>query len=247
MHVVKKSRWAVSFVNYSRNDSGKVVVDMEIIFGQYVEMKLFITLYQALYRNGSIGDLPVQPIWDNSKLSVFNSMHETINNHDIKFLNTNILFCLTFLVPGKPAQNILGQATGTTSILVEWNTVPVESDIILLNVFYVKTSKPNETISRTDVNVTKQSVKIENLEKFVNYTVWVQSVSTRGLGISSIPIYVRTLEEGESSVLKVHTFIFFWVPLNICFILHRNLPEWEIFHLSVYYTWGEHHSIYRSN
>lgn len=75
--------------------------------------------------------------------------------------------------------------------------MPVESDVILLRVFYVITSKPNETISRNDINVTKRNVKIENLETFANYRVWVQSVSTRGLGVSSIPINVRTLEEGE--------------------------------------------------
>jgi len=75
--------------------------------------------------------------------------------------------------------------------------VPLESDVILLRVFYVITSKPNETISRNDINVTKRNVKIENLETFANYRVWVQSVSTRGLGVSSIPINVRTLEEGE--------------------------------------------------
>lgn len=75
--------------------------------------------------------------------------------------------------------------------------MPVESDVILLRVLYVITSKPNETISRNDINVTKRNVKIENLETFANYRVWVQSVSTRGLGVSSIPINVRTLEEGE--------------------------------------------------
>lgn len=75
--------------------------------------------------------------------------------------------------------------------------MPVESDVILLRVLYVITSKPNETISRNDINVTKRNIKIENLEKFANYRVWVQSVSTRGLGVSSIPINVRTLEEGE--------------------------------------------------
>lgn len=53
--------------DYFRNGSGKVVADMEIIFGQHTEMKLFITLYQALYRNGSLGKFPVQPIWDTSK------------------------------------------------------------------------------------------------------------------------------------------------------------------------------------
>ena len=83
-----------SFVDYSRNDSGKVLADMEIIFGQYVEMRLFITLYQALYRNGSIGDLPVQPIWDNSKLSLFNFMQETTNNHDIIII---IIIIIQFL------------------------------------------------------------------------------------------------------------------------------------------------------
>lgn len=40
---------------------------MEITFGQHVEMDLLVTLYQALYRNGSFGDLAVEPIWDNSK------------------------------------------------------------------------------------------------------------------------------------------------------------------------------------
>lgn len=83
------------FVDYSRNDSGKVVADMEIIFGQYVEMKLFITLYQALYRNGSFSDLPVQPIRDNSKLSLFSSIQENkkkLNLDRIKFFNTNSLF-----------------------------------------------------------------------------------------------------------------------------------------------------------
>lgn len=120
---------------------------------------------------------------------------------------------LKFLVPGKPPQNVSGHATGTTSIQMEWTTVPVESDVILLSVFHVKTGKPNETISRTDVNVTKRSIKITNLEKFVNYTVWVKSVSTRGPGISSIPIHVQTLEEGESRDLKNNKFIFFSVPI----------------------------------
>ena len=52
---------------YFRNDSGKVVAEMEIIFGQNAKMELFMTLYQALYRNGSLGEFSVEPIWDNSK------------------------------------------------------------------------------------------------------------------------------------------------------------------------------------
>ena len=69
---------------------------MEIIFGQYVEMELFITLYRALHMNGSFVDLPVQPIWDNSKLALYNSIQETTHYHDIKLFNTNFLFSQIF-------------------------------------------------------------------------------------------------------------------------------------------------------
>ena len=69
---------------------------MEIIFGQYVEMKLFITLYRALHMNGSFVDLPVQPIWDNSKLALYNSIQETTHDNGIKLFNTNFLFSQIF-------------------------------------------------------------------------------------------------------------------------------------------------------
>ncbi|XP_022784712.1 protein sidekick-1-like isoform X2 [Stylophora pistillata] len=146
-----------------RNDSGKVIADMVIIFGQQVEMEQFITLYQALYRNGSLGDLTVHPTWDN--------------------------------IPGKPPENISALASSTTSIRVNWNRVPSDSDIIQFKVYYVTADSQNETISMINVNATKDSVGIGNLEKFVNYTVWVRSVSRRGPGLSSLLIYVRTLEE----------------------------------------------------
>ena len=45
-----------------------MIADMKIIFGQQAEMKQFESLYQALYRNG-LGNLSVEPIWDNSKSS----------------------------------------------------------------------------------------------------------------------------------------------------------------------------------
>lgn len=108
------------------------------------------------------------------------------------------MFVQIVLVPGKPPQNTSAHATSTTSIRVEWNTVPHDWDIILLKVFYIITSHHNETILRTDINVTESRVEIGNLGKFVNYTIWIRSVSRWGLGISSYPIYVRTLEEGEA-------------------------------------------------
>lgn len=80
---------------------------------------------------------------------------------------------------------------------MKWNTVQDDSDILLFRIFYIATGQQNETISRTDVNASITSVDITNLGKFVNYTVWVRSISFRGPGTESFPIYVKTLEEGE--------------------------------------------------
>ena len=102
-----------------------------------------------------------------------------------------------FSVPGKPPENVVALASSTTSIRVKWNRVPRDSDIIQLKVYYETANSQNETTSMIKVNVTEDSVEIERLKKFVNYTVWVKSFSRRGLGVSSLPISVRTLEEGK--------------------------------------------------
>ena len=112
------------------------------------------------------------------------------------FYKPFFLFSL-LLVPGKPPQNLSAHATSTTSIRVKWNNVQDDSDISLFRIFYITTGQQNETISRTDVNASITSVDITNLGKFVNYTVWVRSISSRGPGTESFPIYVKTLEEGE--------------------------------------------------
>ena len=102
-----------------------------------------------------------------------------------------------FSVPGKPPENVVALASSTTSIRVKWNRVPRDSDIIQFKVYYETANSQNETTSMINVNVTEDSVEIGRLKKFVNYTVWVRSVSRQGLGVSSLPIYVRTLEEGK--------------------------------------------------
>lgn len=211
-----KTSMNIRSFHYFRNDSGKIVADMEIIFGQYTEMKLFITLYQALYRNGSLGAFPVQPIRDTSKQINLSFIRKNITSN----FSSPTLGLLNFiLVPGKPPQNISGDATSTTSIRVKWNALPHDSDIILLKIYYVLTSQQNETSLSTDVNVTESGVYIVNLGKFVNYTFWIRSVSRRGLGISSNPIYVTTLEEGDC---EVYQFFFFLTFSGAFFLLSSN-------------------------
>ena len=78
---------------------------------------------------------------------------------------------------------------------MEWNAEQ-NSDNSLLRVFYITAGQQNQTVAQTDINASENSVEIGNLGKFVNYTIWMKSVSKRGLGIASYPVYVRTLEEG---------------------------------------------------
>ena len=82
---------------------------------------------------------------------------------------------------------------------MQWNALTNDySDVTHLKILFTSVNQENETIWTTDVNASKNSVNIGNLGKFVNYTVWIKSFSKRGLGFSSFPINVRTLEEGKS-------------------------------------------------
>lgn len=53
-----------------RNESGKTAAEVEIIFGQHVQMTAFILLYKELYENRTLGNMTVTPVSDNSKYSV---------------------------------------------------------------------------------------------------------------------------------------------------------------------------------
>ena len=50
-----------------RNDSGNITVEIEITFGQDVSMSAFIRLHEAMYSNGTLGNIIIYPISDNSK------------------------------------------------------------------------------------------------------------------------------------------------------------------------------------
>ena len=64
--VNKLRRVNILVLNF-RNGSGKTVAEVEIIFGQHVQMSAFILLYKELYENRTLGNMSVTPISDNSK------------------------------------------------------------------------------------------------------------------------------------------------------------------------------------
>lgn len=64
---INKLRRVYILVLNFRNESGKTAAEVEITFGQHVLMSAFILLYKELYENGTLGNMTVTPISDNSK------------------------------------------------------------------------------------------------------------------------------------------------------------------------------------
>lgn len=54
-----------------RNNSGKVTAEIEVSFGQHVDLSAFTRLYESLHRNGTLGNMTVFVVADNSKSANF--------------------------------------------------------------------------------------------------------------------------------------------------------------------------------
>ena len=103
-------------------------------------------------------------------------------------------------VPGKPPRNITALASSPTSITITWE--PEKYCEVFLTtrfkILYKHTGDSNFTVKSVDVDNSKSSFELTELDTFVNYTVWLIKVTTRGLGIASQKTFVRTLEEGRT-------------------------------------------------
>ena len=44
---------------------------------------------------------------------------------------------------------------------------------------------------------TNLEIIIDNLEKFTNYSIQVLAFTRKGEGVRSLPLYVRTMEDGK--------------------------------------------------
>ena len=67
---------------------------MRIVIGQKAGMEHFTSLYNALYKNGKLGEISVQPIKDNSKTILLSSKKKKIekenrNKNNFKLFKPN--------------------------------------------------------------------------------------------------------------------------------------------------------------
>jgi len=91
------------------------------------------------------------------------------------------------------------EAINPTSLLIKWKSpLPSYEPAIAnkaLRIFY--NLQGNTTVQNIkDTKVTPGFHALDKLKKFAWYTVWVRSVTSRGLGVESKRFKIRTLEEG---------------------------------------------------
>lgn len=117
------------------------------------------------------------------------------------------------------------EAINPTSLLVKWKfPLPSYKPVIpnkALRIFYKLQGYATAVQDIKDTNVTVGFRALNELKKFAWYTVWVKSVTSRGLGVESERFKIRTLEEGmlggwERLLGFLQHSIFFGPALPLC-------------------------------
>ena len=110
--------------------------------------------------------------------------------------------------PGAPPENVTGQNSSSTSILVTWDEVPADQQNGIITgytiTYHSQTENDNGSVQ---VNSSVRQTELTDLKKYVNYNITVLASTVEGDGPASVPIVVRTDEDSE---LPSYQF-FFWM------------------------------------
>ena len=101
--------------------------------------------------------------------------------------------------PDGAPQNVRGQNSSSTSILVMWDEVPVKQQNGIITAYtityYSQTENDNGSVS---VDANDRQKNLTNLKEFVNYNIAVFASTVKGNGPASEPvIVVRTDQDGK--------------------------------------------------
>jgi len=101
-------------------------------------------------------------------------------------------------VPSAAPQNVRGQNTSSTSILVAWGEVPVNEqrgNIRYYTVIYMETQGGAEMSKRVDSSTL--SVELTGLKRYAKYSIQVSAATVKGDGPASVPVTVSTKQGSE--------------------------------------------------
>ena len=102
--------------------------------------------------------------------------------------------------PSAPPVNVQGHDISSTSIWVDWDTVPVaDQNGIILSYTVTYTAFPGGIPRTAIVSAPTTHVTLRSLEEYTNYSILVFASTVRGDGNASDPIIVTTDEDSKLS------------------------------------------------
>ena len=100
--------------------------------------------------------------------------------------------------PGAAPENVTGQNSSSTSILVMWNEVPADQQNGIITgytiTYHSQTENDNGSVQ---VNGSVRQTELTNLTEYVNYNITVFASTVKGDGPPSDPIVVRTDQDSK--------------------------------------------------
>lgn len=104
-------------------------------------------------------------------------------------------------VPGAPPQDVRGSAVDSRSLRITWNPPPRDQQngaITYYKLKYLKVESGDDLAKAQEIRVEadQQTYVIGGLEKWTEYRVWVIAGTEVGDGPPSLPIVIRTDEDG---------------------------------------------------
>ena len=102
--------------------------------------------------------------------------------------------------PSAPPVNVQGHNTSSTSIRVDWDTVPVAAQNGIILTYTVKhMAFPGGIPMTAVVSAPTTHVTLSSLEEYTNYSILVFASTVKGDGNASDAIIVRTDEDSKLS------------------------------------------------
>ena len=103
-----------------------------------------------------------------------------------------------FIEPNAQPANVIGHNTSSTSIWVEWDTVPVaDQNGIILSYTVTCTALPVGIPRTAVVSATTTHLALKGLKEYTNYSILVFASTVKGDGNASDPIIVTTDEDSK--------------------------------------------------
>ena len=110
--------------------------------------------------------------------------------------------CLLFLCsePGAPPDNVSGKKISSTSVLVQWDIVPIDKqhgEIVSYTVFYWETEKGQQETNETRVPSSRREETLSGLVEYTYYSIQVLASTIKGGGPRSPVRVVQTDEDSK--------------------------------------------------